>query len=130
MIWRWSLKHTFLLLLSIDLFRAGRVILLLIFAKGVFRRFGSLRAKTRCLPTLATPTFAEFSRLGRAMRLVIPLGDGGCLAESDSDKLALTDQLITSVLCEIKICYSGQPVILVSDHSADPLVIPSLAKGT
>ena len=46
-------------------------------------------------------------------------------AESDADKLALTDQLITSVLCMTKVCCS----FLVGYLNADPLLIPSLAKG-
>ena len=54
----------------------------------------------------------------------------GCQgAEGDPEKLALTDQLLTSVLAEAKMCCSGQPVILVEDLNEDPLVVPSLAKG-
>ena len=50
-------------------------------------------------------------------------------AESDPEKLQLTDHLFAAVLAEAKMCCAGQPVILVGDFNADPTVIPSLAKG-
>ena len=56
------------------------------------------------------------------------LGNEG--AENDPHKLALTDQLLNSVLAEAEMCCSGQPFMLVGDLNADPLVIPSLANGT
>ena len=100
----------------------------------------SLLGAPLSLPTLATPAFAEFFRLGRAMRVVLPLGDGGGAnvfvvygyqgAEFYPDKLALTHQLIISLLCEAKVCWSSQPTILVGDLNADPSLIPPPAKGT
>ena len=54
---------------------------------GVFQ----IARRTLSLPTLATPAFAVFGSLGRAMRVVLPLGNGGW--KSDPDKLALTDQV-------------------------------------
>ena len=61
-------------------------------------------------PSLVTPEFREFFRLGRAMRVVLPAGDGGVVhlfvvygyqgSEEDSEKLSLTDQLIRAVLAE------------------------------
>ena len=90
-------------------------------------------------PILFDPSFKEFSRLGRAMRVVLPLGNGGIAhlfviygyqgAESDPEKLTLTDNLLTAVLAGAKVCCAGQPVILVGDLNADPTIIPSLAKG-
>ena len=50
-------------------------------------------------------------------------------AESDPEKLQLSEQLLAAVLAEAKVCCAGQPVILVGDLNADPSVIPSLAKG-
>ena len=50
-------------------------------------------------------------------------------AESDPEKLTLSDNLLAAVLAEAKVCCAGQPVILVADLNADPTVIPSLAKG-
>ena len=50
--------------------------------------------------------------------------------EGDPVMLALTGQLFTSVLCKAKLYCYGQPVMLVGDLNADPLVIPSLARGT
>ena len=51
--------------------------------------------------------------------------------KGDPEKLALIDQLLTSVLCEARLCCSGQPVILVGGLGADPLTMasPFLAKG-
>ena len=45
------------------------------------------------------------------------------------EKLTLTDNLLTAVLAEAKVCCAGQPVFLVGDLNADLTVIASLAKG-
>ena len=50
-------------------------------------------------------------------------------AENDPDRLAHAVQLLTPVLAEAKMCCSGQPVMLVVDLNADPMVIGSLANG-
>ena len=44
--------------------------------------------------------------------------------------LVLTDHMMTdsAVLCDANVCCAGQPVILVGDLNAGPLLIPSLAK--
>ena len=91
------------------------------------------------LPTLFDPSFKEFFRLGRALRVVLPLENGGIAhlfviygyqgAENDPEKLTLTDNLLTAVLAEAKVCCAGQPVILVGDLNADPTIILSLAQG-
>ena len=47
-------------------------------------------------------------------------------ADSDPEKLAHTDELLNSVLCEANLCCGGQLVILVGDFHSDPLVIPVL----
>ena len=46
-------------------------------------------------------------------------------AESDPEKLQLSDRLFAAVLAEARMCCAGQPVILVGDFNADPTVIPS-----
>ena len=97
------------------------------FENLVSRRFGpllpdghagvgvvSMHGAPLSLPTLATPAFAGFYGLGRALRVVLSLGSGWVAhlfvvygyqgAESDPDKPALTDQLINSVLCNAKVC--------------------------
>ena len=99
----------------------------------------SLHGAPLSLPTLLDPSFKEFFRVGRAMRVILPLGDGGVVhlfviygyqgAENDPEKLQLTDHLFTAVLAEARMCCCGQPVILAGDFNADPIVIPSLAKG-
>ena len=73
------------------------------------------------------------------MRVVLPLGNGGVVhlfviygcqgAESDPEKLQLSEHLFAAVLAEARMCCAGQPVILAVDFNADPSVIPSLAKG-
>ena len=99
----------------------------------------SLHGAPLSLPTLLDPSFKEFFRIGRAMRVILPLGDGGVVhlfviygyqgAENDPEKLQLTDHLFAAVLTEARVCCCGQPVILAGDFNADPIVIPSLAKG-
>ena len=99
----------------------------------------SLHGASLSLPTLFDPSFKEFFRMGRAMRVVLPLGNGGIAhlfviygyqgAESDPEKLQLSEHLFAAVSAEAKMCCAGQPVILVGDFNADPTVIPSLAKG-
>ena len=99
----------------------------------------SLHGAPLSLPTLLDPSFKEFFRIGRAMRVILPLGNGGVVhlfviygyqgAEKDPEKLQLTDRLFTAVLAEARMCCCGQPVILAGDFNADPIVIPSLANG-
>ena len=99
----------------------------------------SLHGASLSLPTLLDPSFKEFFRIGRAMRVILPLGNGGVVhlfvtygyqgAENDPEKLQLTDHLCAAVLAEARMCCCGQPVILAGDFDADPIVIPSLAKG-
>ena len=101
---------------------------------GVISLHGALS-----LPTLFDPSFKEFFRIGRAMRVVFPLGNGGIVhlfviygyqgAESDPEKLQLSEHLFAAVLAEARMCCAGQPVILAGDFNAEPTVIPSLAKG-
>ena len=69
------------------------------------------------------------------MRVVPPLRNGGVVhlfviygnqgAESDQEKLTLTDYLLAAVLAEAKMYCAGQPGILVGDLKAVPSVIPS-----
>ena len=89
--------------------------------------------------TLSLPTLLEFFRIGRDMRVILPLGNGGVVhlfviygyqgAENDPEKLQLTEHLFAAVLAEAGMCCAGQPVILAGDFNADPIVISSLAKG-
>ena len=100
----------------------------------------SLHGAPLSLPTLFDPSFKEFFRIGRAMRVILPLGNGGVVhlfvviygyesAENDPEKLQLTEHLFAAVLAEARMCCAGQPVLLVVDFNADPTVIHSLAKG-
>ena len=143
-IWRWSLKPTSYLLLNTGSSLPEPGMLLLSFAKRASPPSGPFRARMSLLschagvgvvsrygaplslPTMITPSFAEYFSSGRARRVVLPLGTGDVAtlfaiygypgAENDPDKLALMDQLLTSVLAEA--------MMLVGDLNADPLVIP------
>ena len=156
-IWRWSLKPTFQLLLDTVLSLLGIATLPLSFVKLVILRFGhplvrtsllvamwgvgviSLHGATLSLPTLFDSSFKEFFRIGRAMRVVLPLGNGGVVhlfviygyqgAEGDPEKLQLSEHLFAAVLAEAGMCCDGQPVILAGDFNAEPTVIPSLARS-
>ena len=83
----------------------------------------NLHGASLSLPTLFDPSFKEFFRIGRAMRVVLPLGNG-C-----PEKLQLSEHLFAAVSAEARMCCAGQPVILAGDCNADPTVIPSSAKG-
>ena len=154
--WHWNLLLIFLLLLSTVRFLLVLVLSLLNFVMLAVLLFGtvvsgchswwscgvgviSLHGAPLSLPTLLDPSFKEFFRIGRAMRVILPLGNGGIVhlfviygyqgAESDPEKLQLTDHLFAAVLAEARMCCCGQPVILAGDFNADPIVISSLAKG-
>ena len=72
----------------------------------------SLYGASLSLPTLLDPSFKEFFRIGRAMRVILPLCNGGVVhffviygfqgAESDPEKLQLTDRLFTAVLAKAR----------------------------
>ena len=91
------------------------------------------------LPTLLDSSFKEFFRLGRAMRVFLPLGNGGVVhlfvvygyqgSDNDPEKLQLTEHLFAAVLAEARLCCAGQPVVLAGDFNVEPFVNPSLAKG-
>ena len=99
----------------------------------------SLHGAPLSFPTLLDSSFKEFFRIGRAMRVILPIGDGGVVhlfvvhgyqgAECDPEKLKLTDHLIAAVLAEARMCCCGQPVILAGDLNADPINIPPFVKG-
>ena len=63
----------------------------------------SLHGASLSLPTLFDSSFKEFFRVGRAMRVVLPLG------------LQLSEHLFAAVLAEARVCCAGQLVILAGD---------------
>ena len=99
----------------------------------------SLGGAPLALPSIVTPEFREFFRLGRVLRTTPPTGKGGVVhlfvvygyqgAEEDADKLRLTDKLLQAVLAEAQVVCIGQPMLIAGDLSADPAVMPCLAKG-
>ena len=50
-------------------------------------------------------------------------------AADDPHKLALTNKLLEAVICEARVCGTGQPVILTGDLNAEPLHISITAKA-
>ena len=99
----------------------------------------SLGGAPLALPTFSTSVFLVFFKLGRALRVTLPTGNGRVVhliviygdqgAEEDSEKLQLTDRLLQAVLAEAGVVCTGQPVLIAGDLNADPAVIPCLAKG-
>ena len=79
----------------------------------------SLGGAPLALPSIVTPEFREFFRLGRVLRTTLPTGKGGVVhlfvvygyqgAEEDADKLRLTDRLLQAVLAEAQVVCFGQP---------------------
>ena len=90
----------------------------------------SLHGAPLSLPTLLDSSFKEFFRIGRAMRVVLPLGNGGVVhlfvvygyqgADNDPEKLQLTEHLFAAVLAEARLCCAGQPVVLAGDFNVEP----------
>ena len=91
------------------------------------------------LPTFCIPEFGEFFRLGRAIRVILPLASGSIAhlfvvygyqgSSDDSHKLALTNKLLETVICEARACGTGQPVIITGNLNIEPSVIPVTAKA-
>ena len=83
----------------------------------------SLGGAPLSLPSLVTPQFQEFFRLGRVLRTTLPTARGGVVhlfvvygyqgAEEDAEKLRLTDRLLQAVLAEAQIVCVGQPMLLL-----------------
>ena len=65
--------------------------------------------------------------LGRFLHLCVLYGYQG--AVTDSEQLALTDQLFDAALGELYVAALGQPCLLVGDFNVEPTKIPCLAKG-
>ena len=77
------------------------------------------------LPTFATAQFKRFFDSGRAVRCLLPLASGRFLhlvvldgyqgADSDAERLSLTDQLFDAALGELSVVARGQPCLLVGE---------------
>ena len=64
------------------------------------------------------------------MRVILPLVVYGYQGSSeDSHKLALTNKLMEAVMCEVRGCGTGKPVIISGDLAAEPSVNPVTAKA-
>ena len=74
-------------------------------------------------PSLIILAFREFFRLGRAMKVTIPTGNGGVVhlfvvfgyqgSKEDSEKLLLAEKLLNALLAEAQVVCVGQPVLIV-----------------
>ena len=99
----------------------------------------SLKGAPITLPTFSNPEFGEFFRLGRAIRVILPLANGRIAhlfvvygyqgSCDDPHKLALTNKLMEAVIGEAKVCGACQPVVISGDLNAEPLFIPVTAKA-
>ena len=99
----------------------------------------SLKGAPLTLPTFSTPEFGEFFRLGRAIRVILPLANGSIAhlfvvygyqgSSDDPQKLLLTNKLFEAVIGEAKVCGTGQPVIITGDFNVEPDVVPVVAKA-
>ena len=91
----------------------------------------SLHGAPLSLPTLFDPSFKEFFRISRAMRVIFLLGNGGVVhllviygyqgAENDPEKLQLSEHLFAAVLAEARMCCAGQPVLLAGGYFRWPM---------
>ena len=85
------------------------------------------------LPSFSTPEFEEFFRLGRAVRAILPVANGSIAhlfvvygyqgSSDDTHKLALTSKLLEAVICEARVCGTGQPVIIAGDLNVEPSLV-------
>ena len=99
----------------------------------------SLRGAPLSLPSIASVQFQRFFDCGRTVRCVLPLGAGRVMhlvvlygyqvADRDSERLALTDQLLDAALGELGVVAREQPCLFVGDFNVEPTKIPCLAKG-
>ena len=89
-----------------------------------------MRGAPLSLPSIATVHFQRFFDCGRAVRCVLPLGDGRVMhlvvlyGYQGADRDSLTDQL-----GELGVVAREQPCLLVGDFNVEPTKIPCLAKG-
>ena len=99
----------------------------------------SMKGAPITLPTFATPEFSEFFRLGRALRVILPLANGIIAhlfvvygyqgSVDDPHTLSLTNKLLEAVIGEARVCAVGQSVIIAGDLNAEPSNIPVIAKA-
>ena len=94
----------------------------------------SLHGATLSLPTLFVPSFKKFFHIGRAMRVVLPLGNGVLFICSSMMAIKVLKMTLRScnspnifffaVLAEARMCCcAGKPVVFSGDFDADPTVI-------
>ena len=98
-----------------------------------------MRGAPVALPTFATAQFRPFFECGRAVRCLLPLGNGGFMnlvvlsgyqgADFDAEQLALTEQLFHAAPGELGVVARGQPSLIVGDFNVEPTKIPCLATG-
>ena len=81
------------------------------------------------MPTFATAQFQRFFDCGRAIRCLLPLGGGRFLnlvvlygyqgADTDSEQLALTEQLFDAALGELAVVARGSPCLLDGEFNVE-----------
>ena len=98
-----------------------------------------MRGAPLSLPTSATAQFRRFFDCGRALLCLLPVASGRFLhlvvlygyqgADSDAERLSLTDQLFDAALGELRVVAMDQPCLIVGDFNVEPTKIPCLSKG-
>ena len=98
----------------------------------------SMRGAPLVLPPFATAQFKRFFDCGRAVRCMLPLGDGRFMhlvvlygyqgGDVDAEQLALTEQLFDAALGELSVVARGQPAMFVGAFNVEPTKIPWLSK--
>ena len=97
----------------------------------------------KVLPFLCPPllllSFSVFLTLVGAVRCLLPLGWGRFLnlvvlfgyqgSDTDTEQLALTEQLFDAALAELGVVARGSPCLLAGDFNVEPTKIPCLSKG-
>ena len=99
----------------------------------------SMRGAPLALPTFPTAQFKRFFDYGRAVRRMLPPGQGRFMhlvvsygyqgADTDAEQLALTEQVFDAASGEHSVVARRQPCLLVGDFNVEPTKIPCLAKG-
>ena len=99
----------------------------------------SLKGAPVLMPTFAAAQFQRFFDTGRAIRCLLPVGGGRFLnlvvlykyqgTDTDSEQLALTEQLFDAALGEVAVVARGSPCLLAGEFNEGPNKIPCLSKG-
>ena len=82
------------------------------------------------LPTFCTTKFGELFKLRGVLRVIVPWANGSIAhlfvvygyqgSSDDYQKLALTNKLVGAVICEARVCGTGQRALVAGDLNVEP----------